>query len=245
MLAVALGNLKNYLKERVMRRILSVLFVVLIVGCSGKKDEGPVLTSTLAAPNQYQVEFENDYVRIIKVQYRPGEVSAMHSHEPFLGVSLTGGRSSFTDSSGDSETRPESFPGDLIDGDSGQHSVTSISDFDQESIFVEIKKAYPATDTSVPNIVEVAPEIAKVELEGYGMRVVRIRNTPNGITPLHSHRAGVSLTLTDMKVEVTSLSGEVREAVRPAGDFAWEEARAHSGKNLSDEPTEMILFELL
>ncbi len=227
-----------------MQKLMVAIFVIFVIGCAEKPDD-PVLTSTDAAPDQYKVEFENDYVRVISVHYGPGESSAMHSHEPFVGVTLTGAQSVFTNLDGTSETRPESFPGDLIDGDLSPHAVRSISTGDQHSIFVEIKQPYPAVTAVVPNIVEAAPSIAKVELEKPGIRVVRIKNLANNETPLHSHRAGVSVALTEMQVAITSPDGEVSQATRPAGDVAWEEERAHSGKNLSDQPTEIILFELL
>jgi len=49
-----------------------------------------------------------------------------------------------------------------------------------------------------------------------------------------------------MHVSVTSASGDVTEMSRPVGDAVWSEERgAHRGKNLSDEPLEVIFFELL
>ena len=62
---------------------------------------------------------------------------------------------------------------------------------------------------------------------------------------MHSHNAGVTVALTDMKVEHTSLNGEVTEITRSAGDVSWREEIAHSGKNISDQPLEVILFEML
>ena len=115
----------------------------------------------------------------------------------------------------------------------------------QENIFVELKKPYLTEEPTIPNLVDAAPKLASVELEKPGIRVVRIKNIGKGDTPLHSHRAGVSVPLTDIDVEVTLPSGEVRQVYKPAGEVAWEESRAHKGKNLSDEPNEMILFELM
>ncbi len=227
-----------------MLRSISVWLLLIVFGCSQGSDQ-QVLTSTAAAPKNYTIEFENDYVRIIRVKYAPGESSAMHSHEPFVGVTLTGTRDNvFTYLDGSSEIRPPNSPGELIDGDLTIHSIKS-GNFETESVFVELKKPYVGDDQSIPNLTEVSPDKALVLLEKPGVRVVRVKNSANNGTPLHSHRAGVSVTLTDMSVEVTSPSGESREVSRPAGDAAWEEPRAHSGKNLSDQPTDMILFELM
>ena len=87
------------------KQFISILSLIVISGCA-ESLENSILTSTVAAPDNYQVEFENDYLRIIRVRYSPGESSAMHSHEPFVGVTLTGAKGSvFTYADGSSETR--------------------------------------------------------------------------------------------------------------------------------------------
>ena len=70
------------------KQFISILSLIVISGCA-ESLENSILTSTSAAPDNYQVEFENDYLRIIRVRYSPGESSKMHSHEPFVGVTLT------------------------------------------------------------------------------------------------------------------------------------------------------------
>ena len=227
------------------KQFILILSLIVMLGCE-ENLENSILTSTVAAPDNYQVEFENEYLRIIRVRYSPGESSAMHSHEPFVGVTLTGGQNKFTALDGTSEIRPAGRPGDIIDGDSNPHSVISISEFEQENVFVEIKSRYPTIDQSTPNAVDVDPDTAKIVLTRPDVRVVRIKNPAGRETPIHSHKAGVSVALTDMKVAVTSASGEITEINRPAGDAAWSEERgAHRGKNLSDKPNEVIFFELL
>ena len=223
---------------------LAFIFIfIFIVSCSQGKND-PVLTAIDAAPDHYKVEFENDYVRVIRVKYGSGEKSVMHSHEPFVGVTLTGGESVFKTLDGKSETRVNS-PGDVIDGDLTPHSVTSISKLNQESIFVEIKSPYPSKDITVPNAVDVAPDNVIVELEKPSIRIIRSKSPAGKETPMHSHRAGISVALTDMRVATTTPSGEVTEVTRLAGNVIWAEERVHSGKNLGDKPTEMVLFELL
>ena len=228
-----------------MFRLIALWSLLGLFGCSQSVDQR-VLTSTEAAPNNYIVEFENDYVRIVRVKYSPGESSAMHSHEPFVGVTLTGTKNNvFTYLDGSSEVRPPSAPGELIDGDLTVHSIKSETDFETESVFVELKKPYVSNAQSIPNLTEVSPDSASVVLEKKGIRVVRVKNPADSDTPLHSHRAGVSIPLTDMEVEVTSTSGEIKRVSRRAGDASWEGPRAHSGKNLRGEPTEMLIFELI
>lgn len=49
--------------------------------------------ATVAAPNNYKVEFENELVRIVRVTYAPHEKSPMHEHQgnPAVIVVLKGG----------------------------------------------------------------------------------------------------------------------------------------------------------
>ena len=42
-------------------------------------------------PDHYNVEFENDQVRIIRITYAPGEKSVMHEHPDDVVVFLAGG----------------------------------------------------------------------------------------------------------------------------------------------------------
>src|SRR5215472_9281543 len=37
--------------------------------------------ATVAAPNNYKVEFENELVRVVRVTYGPQEKSPMHAHQ--------------------------------------------------------------------------------------------------------------------------------------------------------------------
>jgi hypothetical protein len=47
-------------------------------------------------PKHYQVEFENDRVRVLRIKYEPGEKSVMHSHQESIGVFLTDAHAKFT-----------------------------------------------------------------------------------------------------------------------------------------------------
>jgi quercetin dioxygenase-like cupin family protein len=36
-------------------------------------------------PKHYKVEFENERVRVVRIKYKPGEKSVMHSHPESIG----------------------------------------------------------------------------------------------------------------------------------------------------------------
>jgi len=54
----------------------------------------------------YKVEFENDQVRVLRVNYGPHEKSVMHSHPATVAVFLTDGQGRFTFPDGKSQDIP-------------------------------------------------------------------------------------------------------------------------------------------
>ena len=54
-------------------------------------------------PKHYKVEFENDRVRVVRIKYKPGEKSVMHSHPESIGVFLTDAHAKFIYPDGKSE----------------------------------------------------------------------------------------------------------------------------------------------
>ncbi|MDH3268599.1 MAG: hypothetical protein OEM46_07060, partial [Ignavibacteria bacterium] len=53
----------------------AALFAVILLARVGFAQD-----ATVVDPDHYKVEFENDEVRVLRINYDPGEKSAMHSH---------------------------------------------------------------------------------------------------------------------------------------------------------------------
>jgi hypothetical protein len=49
----------------------------------------PVPDALVAAPGEYHLEFENEYVRVTRIRYAPHQKGAMHSHQAPGGVIVT------------------------------------------------------------------------------------------------------------------------------------------------------------
>ena len=105
------------------RLLVFISMAFFIAGCN-QDTQATIGHAIDAASEHYKVEFENEYVRVIRVTYNPGESSAMHSHKPLVGVTLTGGQGVFTDIDGNAETRPENFAGDILSDGGETHSVS-------------------------------------------------------------------------------------------------------------------------
>jgi len=86
----------------------------------------------------YQVEFESDRVRVIRVKYGPHEKSPMHGHPESVAVFLTANRGQFNFPNGSSEVREwkagqvMAIPGEI-------HAPENLSDGPLELVLIEVK----------------------------------------------------------------------------------------------------------
>ncbi len=90
-------------------------------------------------PKHYKVEFENDRVRVLRIKYRPGEKSVMHSHPESIGVFLTDAHAKFTYPDGLSEDI-NAKAGSVQHMDAFTHLPESTSKEPFEVIQVELKR---------------------------------------------------------------------------------------------------------
>ncbi|MEE9207617.1 MAG: hypothetical protein V3U67_04465 [Gemmatimonadota bacterium] len=95
--------------------------------------------ASVADPDHYVVEFENDHVRVLRVTYGPNESSVLHEHPKNVVVALTdGGVWKMTGADGEaSELRIGA--GEVVWADATVHMPQNMSDGTQEVIIVELK----------------------------------------------------------------------------------------------------------
>ena len=76
-----------------MRRIMiPVIAMACMLAAPAARADDPVKVD----PKHYKVEFENDAVRILRIQYGPGEKSVMHSHPDGVVIYLTDAETKMT-----------------------------------------------------------------------------------------------------------------------------------------------------
>ena len=90
-------------------------------------------------PKHYKVEFENDRVRVLRIKYKPGEKSLMHSHPESVGVFLTDAHAKFTYPDGKSEDI-KAKAGSVQHMDAFTHLPENTSKKPFEVIQVELKR---------------------------------------------------------------------------------------------------------
>ena len=83
-----------------------------------------------------------------------------------------------------------------------------------------------ATIVAAQDPVLVSPDY-KPEIDNNWVRVLRVKRSPHGKTPMHQHPASVLVFLTGYHQKVTGADGKVQEITRKAGDVTFTEAVKH------------------
>ncbi len=86
----------------------------------------------------YKVEFENDKVRILRIEYGPNEKSVMHSHPPTVAIFLGPGHFRFTYPDGKTEEK-RVLAGQSLYFEAMTHLPENLEDKRLEAILVELK----------------------------------------------------------------------------------------------------------
>ncbi len=89
-------------------------------------------------PKHYKVEFQNDRVRVLRINYAPGEKSVMHSHPANVAVFLTGGKTKMTLPDGKSNELTVK-PGDVRWTGKEKHLPENVGSAPFELVLVELK----------------------------------------------------------------------------------------------------------
>ena len=245
------------------RRVALFLIVVAVslISC-GQKAESPPAEAEPAAPaavetgpdptvvdpDHYKVEFENEYVRVLRITYGPGETSSMHYHPDLVAVFLTDQHTSFELPDGSSE-EVRGTTGEHVFMPAGRHLPSNIGEQAFEGVAVELKSgamqtaAGPAAETG-PDPTVLDPDHYKNEFENEHVRIVRITYGPGEESSMHYHAANVAVFLGEQHVRLEKPDGSFDEVNVMAGEHRFAPAGQHLPKNLADEPFELVLIEL-
>jgi quercetin dioxygenase-like cupin family protein len=226
------------------RLTVAVLFaaVISMVAARTTTAQDPVTVDA----KHYKVEFENEQVRVLRINYGPKEKSVMHRHPAGVAIFVTGGHSKFTFPDGKTEER-HTKAGEAMWAPAGSHLPENPVDQPFEVILVELKGGKAAAKSApapADDAVKADAKHHKVEFENAEVRVLRASVGPRGKTLMHGHPANVVIFLTDGRVKSTSPDGKAEESQVKAGQISWREPVKHESENLSDQPVEVIVVEL-
>ena len=240
-----------------MRNVFIVIGVLTWVSCQPAEEAGEApeaaapteassevdpMDATNVAPEHYQVELENEHVRVLRISYAAGDESAMHSHPDGVIVFLNDGSGVMTLEDGTSQETGGNT-GDAIWADAATHSFKAESD--TEVVLVELKGSGGETAIPDTNATVVDADNHKVEFENDKVRIVRMTYPVGHQTPPHTHLPGVNVTLAPSKGTNQTEGGELNEFEGEANQVNWADAGpAHVTTSTGENEFSIIRVEI-
>lgn len=199
---------------------------------------------TVADPDHYTAEFENDAVRIVRIKYGPGEESTMHYHPDSVAVFITDAEGSMI--MPDGSTVEFSAPaGTASFNPGGAHEPRNTSDSAWEVVEVELKsRESEKGEPGGPDATVVDADHYTTEFENDAVRILRIKYEPGEESVMHYHPDSVAVFVTDHLVEMTMPDGSTTQIPAAAGDALFIPGGQHLPKNIADSAWELVLVEL-
>ena len=89
----------------------------------------------------------------------------------------------------------------------------------------------------------IAPDRCVVEINNERMRVLRVKLPVSTRVPIHGHRSGLVIALTDLHLRLTAPDRSVIDIQLPAGDMRWIDAGIHAWQRLGAAAVEYLFIE--
>jgi quercetin dioxygenase-like cupin family protein len=122
------------------------------------------------------------------------------------------------------------------------YGVKNVGPITAEFLLVTSKGDNP-TPGVTSNIAELTPDKARVVFENQDAKVIEISLEPGDKQPAHNAASRAIYALTDAKL--TFIADEIAESTLTAGEAHYHSGGEHAVENLSDQPVQYLVFELM
>lgn len=124
-----------------LRRALLALVPALVFADSAHAQDAPRKDAARIQPDSYRVAFENDQLRVLDFQSRPGMGVCgvgMHSHPPHLTVTLTPGKVRLTNPDGTTAVSAD-VAGHAFWTEAVTHQTENVMGLNMRALIIELK----------------------------------------------------------------------------------------------------------
>jgi quercetin dioxygenase-like cupin family protein len=198
-----------------------------------------------AAPTLYKVAKDTMGIRVLEVNYKPGDSSAMHSHPDNALYVIDGGKAEFTGKDGSKQV-VEMKNGMTMIGGPETHNVKNVGTTALKAILVEVNRPNTtgnAADAAL-DATKVASKFYKVVQDSLNMRIVMVNYKPGEVSAMHSHPDLAMYVISPSKAEFTEKDGTKRTLTLDKGTVMVIPADTHSVKNVGNTNARVVLVEV-
>jgi quercetin dioxygenase-like cupin family protein len=195
-------------------------------------------------PAHYKVLADTLGIRMVEVNYKPGDSSALHWHPDYAIYTAGGGTVTFYDKDG--KANAVTLPDGATMIKSGEwHSAKNTGTKPIKVILVEVNRN-GATGTNDPatDAAKVASDVYKVKNDTMGIRILEITAKPGGSVAMHAHPDGAIYVMDGGTTEFTFKDGTKRVTELKTGMSMILPAEAHSAHNTGKTTLHAILVEV-
>ena len=208
-------------------------------------------------PKAYKLQFENDWVKVVRVHYEPREKLAAHEHTPTASAYVylnDGGPVVFNhiDKDYGAVTRPATKAGSfrVYRGLQELHEVENKSDLPSDFLRVEFKTD-PVNEKSLKGRYHreeypAGENFQKVQFENEQIRVTRLICAPGKRLDLSTSSGEPTLliALTSSQFRVNRIKGKSEQLNLGLGQSRWIELnKQEQFENAGGDPAEMLRFD--
>jgi len=183
------------------------------------------------SPNDYKVEIDNAWVRVVRVKHPPHARIALHEHLPNVAVFLTDAHEKLTATDG-STREVTRKAGEVAYNDASKHTEENMSDKALEAIVVELKPGAAKSAPITLDPVKLDPKHHIVEFENGRVRVLRTILEPHLKSPMHEHPHYVVVYLTDLHTTMQLPDGKTVSG-KSGDEFVEFSERSHTSMGLA------------
>jgi quercetin dioxygenase-like cupin family protein len=178
----------------------------------------------------HKVEFENEYVRVVRWSLAPHEKTALHDHPNLVSVFLTDMNLVLTGKDGKAQEvhakkGVAAWRGPVV------HVAENIGDERVEGVLVEPKGQPKAGWTPPPRDASKTTTTDRVAFENDWVRIVRFEIEKGEKNSMHDHPSGVQILLTAAHLRQTTPDGKASEVSAKAGAARYRPAFTHAVEN--------------
>jgi quercetin dioxygenase-like cupin family protein len=203
------------------------------------------MDATKVAPGLYTVAKDSMGIRVVNVDYKPGDSSAMHSHPDNVLYVISDGKGEFTEKDGTKQVRDLKAGMVAIMGPD-EHSVKNVGKTTMKAILFEVNRpnSAAAAQDATMDAVKVAPTLYKVLADSLNIRVLMATYKPGASSALHMHPDNAIYVIEGSKAEFTMKDGTKQQMTMDKGMITIMPAGAHAVKNVGNTTTRVLIVEV-